>query len=73
MRYATVIENAGNNFPAYVPCLPGCIATGRTIVEIERAINEAIEFHIDGLRRLGGCLDALGYCKLSTSTLRVLA
>ncbi len=53
MRYAIVIENAGSNFSAYVPDLPGCIATGRTIAETERAINEAIEFHLDGLRAQG--------------------
>ena len=53
MRYAIVIENAGSNFSAYDPDLPGCIATGRTIAETERAINEAIEFHLDGLRAQG--------------------
>ena len=50
MRYAIVIENAGRNYSAYVPDLPGCIATGSTIEETERAIREAIEIHLDGLR-----------------------
>ena len=50
MRYAIVIEAAGNNFSAYVPDLPGCIATGATIEETERQIREAIEFHLEGLR-----------------------
>ena len=50
MRYAIVIEDAGTNFSAYVPDLPGCIATGSTVEETETAIREAIEFHLDGLR-----------------------
>jgi predicted RNase H-like HicB family nuclease len=50
MRYAVVIENAGANFSAYVPDLPGCIATGISQEETEQAIREAIEFHLEGLR-----------------------
>jgi predicted RNase H-like HicB family nuclease len=50
MRYAIVIEAAGDNFSAYVPDLPGCIATGSTIEETEQQIREAIEFHLEGLR-----------------------
>jgi predicted RNase H-like HicB family nuclease len=50
MRYAIVIENAGGNYSAYVPDLPGCIATGDTLAATEQAIREAIEFHLDGLR-----------------------
>ncbi len=50
MRYAIVIEDAGNNFSAYVPDLPGCVATGKTLEETERTIREAIEFHIEGLK-----------------------
>jgi predicted RNase H-like HicB family nuclease len=53
MRYAIVIENAGNNFSAHVPDLPGCIATGATVADVEQAIREAIEFHIAGLREDG--------------------
>ena len=53
MRYAIVIENAGSNYSAYVPDLPGCIATGETIAEAERMIREAIEFHLEGLRADG--------------------
>lgn len=53
MRYAVVIEPAGNNFSAYVPDLPGCIATGATVAEVEREIREAIRFHLDGLREDG--------------------
>lgn len=50
MRYAIVIEAAGDNFSAYVPDLPGCVASGSTVEETEREIREAIEFHLDGLR-----------------------
>jgi predicted RNase H-like HicB family nuclease len=53
MRYAVVIENAGLNFSAYVPDLPGCVATGATPAESETAIREAIELHLEGLREDG--------------------
>ena len=53
MRYAIVIEKAESNFSAYVPDLPGCIATGATIEETEISIREAIEFHIEGMREDG--------------------
>jgi predicted RNase H-like HicB family nuclease len=51
--YAVIIERGPRNLSAYVPDLPGCIATGRTVEEIRRNIREAIEFHIDGLRAEG--------------------
>jgi len=53
MRYAIVIEQASTNFSAYVPDLPGCVATGGTIEEVEEQIREAIAFHLDGLREDG--------------------
>ncbi len=53
MRYAIVIENAGANFSAYVPDLPGCIATGATLSEAEQQIREAIEFHLEGMKEDG--------------------
>ncbi len=53
MRYAIVVEKANNNFSAYVPDLPGCVATGQTIEEVEQLIREAIEIHIAGLREDG--------------------
>jgi predicted RNase H-like HicB family nuclease len=53
MRYAIVIEKAEGNYSAYVPDLPGCISTGVTVEETEQAIREAIEFHLEGLRRDG--------------------
>ncbi len=49
MRYAIVLEKGTNNYSAYVPDLPGCVATGLTVEETEREIREAIEFHIEGL------------------------
>ena len=53
MRYAVVIEKAGNNYSAYVPDLAGCVATGATIAEAEAQIREAIEFHLEGMREDG--------------------
>jgi len=53
MRYAVVIEKAANNYSAYVPDLPGCVATGASIAETEAQIREAIEFHLEGLREDG--------------------
>jgi predicted RNase H-like HicB family nuclease len=53
MRYAVVIEKANGNYSAYVPDLPGCVATGATVEEIEKEIREAIRFHIEGLREDG--------------------
>lgn len=53
MRYAVVIEKAGKNYSAYVPDLPGCIATGDTVDEVEREIRDAIRFHIDGMKEDG--------------------
>lgn len=53
MRYAIVIEQAQNNYSAYVPDLPGCVATGYTLDEVEAQLREAIEFHLDGLREDG--------------------
>jgi len=53
MRYAVVIEKAVKNYSAYVPDLPGCVATGATLEEVEREIKEAIRFHLDGMRQDG--------------------
>ena len=53
MRYAIVIEKAENNYAAYVPDLPGCVATGITVEETEEQIREAIEFHLKGMREDG--------------------
>ena len=53
MRYAIVIEKAESNYSAYVPDLPGCVATGDSVAEVERNIREAIVFHIEGIREDG--------------------
>lgn len=53
MRYAIVIEKAAGNYSVYVPDLPGCVATGVTLEEVEQQIKEAISFHLEGLREEG--------------------
>lgn len=50
MRYAVVIEKAENNYAAYVPEPPGCVATGQTVEETETQIQEAIQYHLQGMR-----------------------
>jgi predicted RNase H-like HicB family nuclease len=49
MRYAIVIETAEGNYSAYVPDLPGCVATGSTVAEVESEMTEAIRLHVEGL------------------------
>jgi predicted RNase H-like HicB family nuclease len=54
MKYAIVIEKApGSNYSAYVPDLPGCVATADTLEEIKRLMREGIEFHLEGMREDG--------------------
>lgn len=53
MRYAVVIERANDNYSAYVPDLPGCVAVGDTLEEIDEMIREAIEFHLEGMQLNG--------------------
>ena len=52
-EYTVIYEQGPGNWSAYVPDLPGCIATGKTLQETEHQIREAIEFHIQGPRQLG--------------------
>ncbi len=52
-RYAVVIEKGETSYGAYVPDLPGCVAAGETVEEVETLIREAIQFHVDGLREEG--------------------
>jgi predicted RNase H-like HicB family nuclease len=52
-RYAIVIEKAASNYAAYVPDLPGCIATGATVEETERLLREAVEMHLQGMKEDG--------------------
>ena len=53
MKYLVVIEPTETGFSAYSPDLPGCVATGATEEEVEREMQEAMEFHVEGLT-LGG-------------------
>ncbi len=53
MKYIVVIERSDQNYAAYVPDLPGCVATAPTRAEVEREIREAITFHLDGLKAEG--------------------
>jgi len=50
MRCAIVIEDAEGHYAAYVPDLPGCVATGETVQAVETEIRDAICFHIEGLK-----------------------
>lgn len=49
MRYAIIIEEGENSFGAYVPDLPGCVAVGESRIEVMQLIQEAIEFHLEGM------------------------
>jgi predicted RNase H-like HicB family nuclease len=53
MRYAIVIEKARKNYSAFVPDLPGCVATGATVKEVERNLRDAIRLHLKGLQEDG--------------------
>jgi predicted RNase H-like HicB family nuclease len=53
MHYAVVVEKTERNYSAYVPDLPGCVATGQTVEEVENEIRTTIQFHIEGLREDG--------------------
>ena len=51
--YAVVIEHEGDAWGAYVPDLPGCVATGASRAEVERRIREAVPVHISLMRESG--------------------
>ncbi|MGB7414090.1 MAG: type II toxin-antitoxin system HicB family antitoxin [Thermosynechococcaceae cyanobacterium] len=53
MRYAVILEEGHNSFGVYVPDLPGCVAVGETKAEAMALIQEAIQFHIEGLQAEG--------------------
>jgi len=53
MKYAVVVEEGETSFGAHVPDLPGCVAVAETRAEVLRLIQEAIEFHLEGLREDG--------------------
>jgi predicted RNase H-like HicB family nuclease len=53
MKYAVLIEKGDTSYGASVPDLPGCIAVGKTLEEVQQLIREAIAFHIEGLKEDG--------------------
>lgn len=53
MRYLVVIEEGPTSFGAYVPDLPGCVAVGNSRAEVAALVQEAIEFHIEGMKADG--------------------
>jgi predicted RNase H-like HicB family nuclease len=53
MRYAVVVEKAEQNYSAFVPDLPGCVAAAETKEELLALIREAIDFHLEGMREAG--------------------
>ena len=56
MRYAVIIEKGDSSFGAYVPDLPGCVAVGETKEEAIKLIQEAIEFHLEGIKQEGSTI-----------------
>ena len=53
MKYAVIVEEGESSFGAHVPDLPSCVAVGDTKAEVLKLIQEAIQFHIEGLREDG--------------------
>lgn len=53
MRYAIIIEKGERNYSAYLPDLPGCIATGKTLEEVKERMREAVDLHLRGMREDG--------------------
>lgn len=53
MKYLVIIEKANKNFSAYLPGVPGCVATGKTIEEVKKNIKEALAMHLEGLAEDG--------------------
>ena len=53
IKYLIVVEETPTGFSAYSPDLDGCVATGSSRADVEKNMREAIEFHLDGLRRDG--------------------
>ena len=53
MKYLVIIEKTDNGYSAYVPDLPGCISVGDSKEEVEDNIQEAIVFHLDGMKEDG--------------------
>jgi len=53
MKYLAIIEQSTNNFSAYIPDVPGCIATGKTIPEVTENLKKALEMHLKGMEEDG--------------------
>ncbi len=53
MRYVMIIEEGERNYSAYLPDLPGCIATGKTLEEVKQRMREAVALHLRGMREDG--------------------
>jgi len=56
MKYLIIIEKAKSNYSAYVPDLPGCVSTGKTVEQVRRNMQEAIDFHLEGMREDGAII-----------------
>lgn len=56
MMYAVIFEKGKTGYGAYVPDLPGCVATGKTLEDVQRLIREAIEMHLQGMREDGDAI-----------------
>jgi len=52
-KYLVIVEETGTGYSAFSPDLPGCVATGNTRDEVEQAMRDAIQFHLDGMREDG--------------------
>lgn len=52
-KYVIIVEKAGKNYSAHAPDLPGCIATGKTVEDATNQMKEAIEFHLEGMKKEG--------------------
>jgi predicted RNase H-like HicB family nuclease len=64
MRYVVLIEKGSSSYGAYVPDLPGCVAVGESIEEVRQLIQEAIEFHLEGLSKYGSDIpEAISICE----------
>lgn len=53
MRYVMIIEEGERNYSAYLPDLPGCIATGKSVEEVKQRMSEAVAIHLRGMREDG--------------------
>jgi len=57
-KYLVIVEETETGYSAFSPDLPGCVATGKTRDEVERAMRDAIQFHLDGMREDGDSIPA---------------